>query len=223
MLGLLELALRDTPGDDPGAGVEMGDAVAQDGAPDGDRGVQVAIVAEVADGAAVEAAPLALQLPDQLHGAHLGGAGERAGGEDGAERVEGVEVGSQAALDVADQVQDVAVALDRAVARHRHRARPRNAPHVVAPQVDEHDVLGVLLGVARQLVGDRRVLGGVAAARPGAGDRVGRQAVALHLEEELGAGADDLEGAGPDEEEVGARVDPPERTVEGEAVEGGPP
>ena len=57
------------------------------------------------------------------------------------------------------------------------------------------------------------------AARPGPGDRVGREAVALDLEEELRARPDDLEGRGPDEEQVRAGVDPAERAVEADPVE----
>src|SRR5579862_3115362 len=44
--------------------------------------------------------------------------------------------------------------------------------------------------------------------RPGARDRVGRQQVALDLEQELRAGAAHLERRRPDEEQVGAGVDP---------------
>ena len=53
--------------------------------------------------------------------------------------------------------------LDRAVLAH--------APEVVAAEVDEHHVLGPLLLVGQQLVGDPAVLVGGAAARAGAGDR----------------------------------------------------
>ena len=179
VLGLLELPLGDAPGDDPGAGVDVGLAAAEDRAADRDRRVEVAVVAEVADGAAVQPAALALGRRDELHRADLRGARQRAGREDGAQRVERVELRPQPALDVADEVEDVAVALDLHVLRHGHRARPGDAPEVVAPEVDEHHVLGPLLGVALELLGEELVLGRRGAARPRAGDRVGRQAVAL--------------------------------------------
>ena len=54
-------------GDDPGARVDVGLAVLEDRAPDGDRRVEVAVVAEVADRAAVQPAALALRGGDQLH------------------------------------------------------------------------------------------------------------------------------------------------------------
>ena len=64
---------------------------------------------------------------------------------------------------------------------------PRDPAEVVAAEVDEHHVLGALLRVALELLGEQRVLAGVGAARPRAGDRVGRQLVALDLEEQLRA------------------------------------
>ena len=70
---------------------------------------------------------------------------------------------------------------------------PRDAAEVVAAEVHEHHVLGALLGVAAQLVGEPVVVGRRRAARPRAGDRVRRHAVADDLEQQLRAGADDLE------------------------------
>ena len=74
-------------------------------------------------------------------------------------------------------------------------------------------------GIALELLGEDLVLRGRRAARPGAGDRMRRQLVALDLEQQLRAGADDLEARHPDEEQVRARVDPAERAVELDAVE----
>ena len=221
VLGLLELALRDGPGDDPGARVDVGLAALQDRAPDGDRGVEVAVVAEVADGAAVQAAPLALGGGDQLHRPDLRRAGQGAGREDRPERVERVELGAKPALDVADQVEHVAVALDLHVLADGDRARPGDAPQVVAAEVDQHHVLGALLRVALELLGEQGVLAGVGAARPRAGDRVGGQPIALDLEEQLRRGAHDLVARRAHEEEVRAGVDPPKRPVEPDAVERG--
>ena len=219
VLGLLELPLGHAPGDDPGAGVDVGPAVLEDRAPDRDRRVEVAVVAEVADGAAVEAPPLPFRGGDELHRPDLRGAGEGAGREDGPERVEGVEVRPEPPLDVAHEMEDVAVLLDLHVLADRHRAGPRHPPEVVAPEVDEHDVLGPLLGIALELLGEDRVLLGVGAAGSRAGDRVGRQLVAVELDEELGARADDLEAGDPGEEQVRRRVDPSQAAVEADAVE----
>ena len=53
----------------------------------------------------------------------------------------------------------------------RHRAGPGHPAEIVAPEVDEHHVLGPLLRVALELLGEDRVLLGIGAARPRAGDR----------------------------------------------------
>ena len=95
----------------------------------------------------------------------------------------------------------------------------RDPAEVVAPEVDEHHVLGALLRIALELLGQQRVLLRVDAARSGPGDRVGRQPVALDLEQQLRRRADDLEGGRPDEEQVRAGVDPAERPVQPDPVE----
>jgi len=65
----------------------------------------------------------------------------------------------------------VRVDLDRHEAVDRDRAVLAHAPEVVAAEVDEHDVLGALLLVGEQLVGDARVVLDGRAARARAGDR----------------------------------------------------
>ena len=120
---------------------------------------------------------------------------------------------------MADQVQDVAVALDLHVLGHAYRAGPADPTEVVAAEVDQHHVLGLLLRVPLELLGQDLVLGRGCAARPCPGDRVGRQTVALGLEQELGTRADDLERGRPDEEQVGAGVHPAERPVQADAVD----
>ena len=102
------------------------------------------------------------------------------------------------------------VDLDRAVLAH--------PAEVVAPEVDEHDVLGALLLVGEQALGDPRVLGLVGAARARAGDRAGRHVAAGHGEQRLGARAGDLEVAEVQEVHVRARVDDPQPPVDRERV-----
>jgi hypothetical protein len=80
-------------------------------------------------------------------------------------------------------------------------------------------VLGALLLVGQQLLGDPRVLGGVRAARPGAGDRPGRGVAAGDREQRLGRRAGDLEVLEVQEVHVRARVDHPQAAVDAERVE----
>ena len=98
----------------------------------------------------VQAAPHRLQLVDELHGPHLRRAHQRAGGECGGKEVEGVLAGGQLALHAADDVHDVAVALDAAVGVDVDGARRGHPPEIVAGEIDQHHVLGVFLFVGEQ-------------------------------------------------------------------------
>src|SRR3546814_3744738 len=77
-----------------------------------DAGIHRAAGAEVADAAAVDATPLRLQLLDDLHGAHLGRAGDGAGGKAGDGGVHRILARGEPTLDIGDDVHDVAVELD---------------------------------------------------------------------------------------------------------------
>ena len=99
------------------------------------------------------------------------------------------------------------------------RAVLADAAEVVAAEVDEHHVLGALLGVGEQLLGDPAVLLGAGAARAGAGDRPGRHAAAGDGDQRLGAGAGDLEVAEVEEVHVRARVDRPQPAVDRERLD----
>src|SRR5205809_1051357 len=202
VLRLLELPLRDARGDDSRSRMDVGSPLPEDGAPDRDRGVEVAVVAEIADGTTVQPAPLTLGGRDQLHRPDLRRAGQGPGRDDRPERAERIEARSEPALDVGDEMQDVAVALDLHVLADRDCPGSSDPPEVVPPEVDQHDVLRPLLRVALELLGEDLVLSLVRAPRPRPGDRVGRQSVALDLEEQLRARADDLEPGCPREEPV---------------------
>ena len=62
------------------------------------------------------------------------------------------------ALDVRDDVHHLAVALEEELVRHRDGADLRDAADVVAAEIEQHQVLGALLGVGQQLLGERAVL-----------------------------------------------------------------
>ena len=105
----------------------------------------------------------------------FGRAGQRAGREGGGEHVVGGRgPGASSPDDGGDQVHDVAVPLDAHEVDDLDGARHADPAEVVAGQVDEHHVLGALLRVGEQLLGERGVLLRRGAARPGAGDRVQR-------------------------------------------------
>ena len=93
---LLELVGRVGVGDGATARLDMSDAVLDDDRPDVDAGIEVAGVADVADGAAVAAALDRLELVDDLHRADLRSARQGAGGQHRAQRLEGADPGAQA-------------------------------------------------------------------------------------------------------------------------------
>ena len=167
------------------------------------------------DGSAVGAAPLRLERGDGLHGAHLGGAAQRARREHRADRVEGVAIGPQAALHLRDDVHDVRVALDAVERGHVHAAGLGHPAHVVAGEVDEHGVLRQLLLVGEQVRLQRRVLDRVGRAGPGPGDGPRRDHAVAHTHEQLGRRAEHR-ATGPevDGEQVRRRVDAPQRAVD---------
>src|SRR5882724_4473200 len=78
VVALLVLGLGDAVGDEPRARLHVDRVALRDERADRDGRVEVARVRDVADGAAVEVAAERLRLLDDLHGADLGRARERA-------------------------------------------------------------------------------------------------------------------------------------------------
>ncbi len=89
-----------------------------------------------------------------------------------------------------------------------------DAADIVAPEIEQHQVLGAFLGIGEQafLVGGVLVLG--LAARAGAGDRADRHFAVAHADEDLGARADHREARQVEEIEERRGVHPPQRAVE---------
>ncbi len=97
--------------------------------------------------------------------------------------------GAEPAVDLADEVHDVAEALDGAQDRDGHGAGLRHAADVVARQVHEHGVLGQLLLVGAQLLLQGEVALRVLVARPRAGDGPRDDLAVADTDQQLGRGA----------------------------------
>src|SRR5262249_15006947 len=166
-------------GNNAGAGLHIDVAVLEQRRAQYDAAVHRTVGGEVADAPGIEPALLLLQFVDDLHGAHLGGARHGAGrepGDEGAKRV--VPVGKPA-LDIGDDVHHLAVALDEELVGDRHRADLGDAADIVAPEVEQHEVLGPFLGIGEELGLERLVFVRRGTARARAGDRAhGDDAVA---------------------------------------------
>ena len=127
------------------------------------------------------------------------------------------------ALDVGDDVHDVAVALDDEAVGDPHvgpagalrrgvAARlPQHghAADVVAAQVQQHQVLGPLLRIGQQFRLQSLILGRRLAARAGAGDGADGDLAVPQANQDFGAGADQLEVAEVQKEHEGRGVEPP--------------
>ena len=205
-------------GDDAAARLEIRDAVPQHERADGDARVHLALRREdVADRAGVDPAPVALELGDDLHRAHLRRAGDRAGGEARAQQLERCAVALQLADDLRDEMRDMRVPLRLHELLDANRAGNAHAREVVAAEIDEHHVLRAVL-LRRQ-----QRLGVALARRDRAGDRVERGARAFALDHRLRRAADECEPVQLQQEEVRGRIDAAERAVELERGRGGRP
>ena len=90
-----------------------------------------------------------------------------------------------------DEVVHRRMALEPRRAVDAHAAGDADAAEVVALEVDDHHVLGALLGIARQLGGERRVARRVVAARARALDGPGLDPAPAPAEQQLGRVPDD--------------------------------
>ena len=101
--------------------------------------------------------------------------------------------------------------------RHTHAAGGADAPEVVAPEVDEHEVLGRLLFASAELPLHALVILGVRPRRrvPRSGDM---DTIPGDLDEHLRRRADQGALRGGDVDHVGARVDGPECEVDVEGM-----
>src|ERR1700677_1400437 len=204
---LLEFQLGDGIVDPSAAGLGVGDAVFDQGGADGDAAVEVAVEGKIADASAVGAAGGLLEFGDDLHGADFRGAAEGAGGEGGAhEAVDGLS-GGKMALDLGNDVHDVAVTLDDHQFLDLHGAKIADAADVVSGEIDEHDVFGAFLGIGQQFAFQGLVfLGGLAAA-PGAGDGANLDVAVFAADMGFRGGADEGESLQLEQKHVGRGID----------------
>ncbi|EWS58085.1 hypothetical protein Y694_04010 [Methylibium sp. T29-B] len=138
-----------------------------------------------ADGATVQAAWRAFQPGDQLHRVVLGGAGDRAAGKHGAQHRRQVGAGCQLGTDRRGHLEHGGMRLHLEQLRHLHRAGAGDATEVVAQQVDDHQVLGAVLGVQAQQPGGLAVAFEHRTARRRALHRLGDEPALRMADEQL--------------------------------------
>ncbi len=143
------------------------------------------------DRTGIEATRLRLQRIDDLHGAALGCARDRAAREQRGKAVSKTGLGWYLRLHGGRHLQHAAVRRHLEQCRHAHRARARKAAEIVAQQVHDHQVFGAVL-----LVGGERdracfVDFRIAAGGRGALHRPRDQAAGAMREEQLGRARQD--------------------------------
>ena len=151
-----------------------------------------------ADGAGIEPPGPRFELPDPVHGAQLGGAGDGAAGEGGAQHLGEGHRGWQFRLDGGGHLPQAGMGLQLEQGRHPHAAGARQAPEVVAQQVDDHQVFGPGLGIGAQLTRQ----GGIPRRSGAAG---GRTLHGARLEQTPVVAQEEFRGAGQDPGRFAAR------------------
>lgn len=142
------------------------------------------------------------------------GAPDRAAGKQAVSTSNAVRPHGDAAGHRRHDVHDVRIPLDGHEVDDLDGARLADPSQVVASEVDEHEVLGALLGVGDQLVGEGLVLLDGGAARPGARDGVHHRLPVLDLDEGLRGGPDDVEPVEAEQVHVRGGVGRPQHAVD---------
>ncbi len=153
---------------------------------DADAGIHPAMLAQIADAAAVGVAPLGLQLFDDLHGPDLGGAGDGAAGETGAQQVHRLPLRIQLAVDGGHQVMHRREGFHRKQAGHADRAGSADPADVVAQQIHDHQIFRSVLVGASELQGAGLIQRRVGQPRTGALDGLGLDMALVEQQETLG-------------------------------------
>ena len=99
-----------------------------------------------------------------------------------------------------------------------HASDTADAADVVAPEIDQHGVLGAFFWIGAHLRFQPQVLVVRRASPPRAGDRPQRHLAGSDLDEKLRRGPEQLTAAEPQIEMVRRRAGCPERAVEGKPV-----
>src|SRR6185312_15460847 len=119
----------------------------------------------------------------------------------------------EVAFDIRYDVHYLTVALNEELVGHVDRADARDAADVVATEIEQHQVLGSLLGIGEQFLFQRLVLMRRLTAPPCTGDWADGDGVAAHAHENFGAGARNREAAVIEEKQEWRRIDPPKSAI----------
>ena len=119
-------------------------------------------------------------------------------------------------------MHDVGVPLHHHEIRHANRSEPSDPPHIISTQIHQHPMLGQLLLIGSELLGQGLVLFRGNPPGPGAGDGPDGDRPILHSHQDLRRGPDQIQAVQLQEIEVGRGVDGAQDPIEieGAALEG---
>ena len=176
------------------------------------------IQSDPADAPRIGTAAAAFHRADDFHGPQLGRAADRTRGEGGGQHIHRIQPVGKTRRHAAGQVHDMGETLHVHIAFHAHAAGPRHAPQIVAPQIDQHHMLGLFLGVGAQFGGQPRVFQIIAPATTGS--RNGRQlkgsgSAAHH---DFRRGTKKRHAGQSHVKHVGRRIDAPQTAIERKGI-----
>ena len=113
-----------------------------------------------------------LESLDDFHRAQLGRSGHRTAWKSGPHGIQRSAVVSEFADNGTDQLMNGLVCFDLEKLWHTHRGWLANLANVISHEIDNHQILGALLGVLRELLSDLGIDLSIAITPAGAFDRL---------------------------------------------------
>ena len=191
-------------------------AIAADEGSDNNRLVQIAIQADESDATAIGSTIVRFQFGDDLHRPHLWRTAQGTGWEGIDELLDVVGILIEGSAHTAHQVDDVAIKLHILIEIYLHTMAV--AAQVVARQIYQHHVLGILLRVVAEELGSLSILLHIACATGGSGYRVNKRLVAHDAVVGFRRRSEDAESAEIEIEEIWRWVDAAQGTIELEVI-----
>ena len=209
---ILVVALRH----DSTACLEPEFAIAADEGSDNNRLVQITIQADESDATAIGSTIVRFQFGDDLHRPHLWRTAQGTGWEGIDELLDVVGILIESSAHTAHQVDDMAIKLHILIEIYLHTMAV--AAQVVARQIYQHHVLGILLRVVAEEFGSLSILLHIACATGGSGYRVNKCLVAHDAVVGFRRRAEDAESAEIEIKEIWRWVDAAQGTIELEVI-----
>ena len=130
----------------------MHHAIFDDSCSEHDTRIHLAIRSKIADATAIRPAFISLELVDDLHRSHFRCSRYSPGRKPGRERIEDIIFRIKVALDIRDDMHDMAVALEKEAVRYRNGTDFRDTADIIATKIKEHQMFCALFLVSQKLI-----------------------------------------------------------------------